>query len=169
MPLAKAGARQGLRAGLHHRDGWPYWLTTTGARRGLLTVVTADTGTCVCCGCAASTFWFGVIDSPLELSNFSTEGTPITCTCTCTCTCKPLIAWLGRGALRKREIYCCNIEALRQSTVAGLLMALFCRRLTRSLAVMFQPRYPGEGRLQRLASKSRPGWWGCRGSGSTGR
>ena len=45
-----------------------------------LMVVTADTGDRVCRTGAPSTFWFGVIDGLLKMSNVSIEGTPITYT-----------------------------------------------------------------------------------------
>ena len=92
-----------------------------------LMVVTADTGDRVCRTGAPSTYWFGVIDGLLKMSNVSIEGTPITYTGI------PPGAWFGEGTLLKREVYRYNIEALRKSTVAGLPIEVFWRLLERSI------------------------------------
>lgn len=90
-------------------------------------VVGAEPGDRVCRTGAPSTFWFGVIDGLLKMSNVSLEGTPITYTGL------PPGAWFGEGTLLKREIYRYNIEALRNSTVAGLPVEVFWRLLERSI------------------------------------
>ena len=92
-----------------------------------LQVVGAGPGDRVCRTGAPSTFWFGVIDGLLKMSNVSLEGTPITYTGL------PPGAWFGEGTLLKREIYRYNIEALRNSTVAGLPIEVFWRLLERSI------------------------------------
>ena len=92
-----------------------------------LVVVSAQTGDRVCRTGAPSTYWFGVIDGLLKMSNVSSEGTPITYTGI------PPGAWFGEGTLLKREVYRYTIEALRQSTVAGLPLAVFWRLLERSI------------------------------------
>ena len=92
-----------------------------------LQVVSAETGERVCRTGAPSTFWFGVIDGLLKMSNVSLEGQQITYTGL------PPGAWFGEGTLLKREIYRYNIEALRKSTVAGLPVAVFWRLLERSI------------------------------------
>ena len=92
-----------------------------------LVVVNAQAGDRVCRTGAPSTYWFGVIDGLLKMSNVSIEGTPITYTGI------PPGAWFGEGTLLKREVYRYNIEALRQSTVAGLPLAVFWRLLERSI------------------------------------
>ena len=92
-----------------------------------LQVVGAEPGDRVCRTGAPSTFWFGVIDGLLKMSNVSLEGTPITYTGL------PPGAWFGEGTLLKREIYRYNIEALRISTVAGLPIEVFWRLLERSI------------------------------------
>ena len=92
-----------------------------------LQVVGAEPGERVCRTGAPSTFWFGVIDGLLKMSNVSLEGTPITYTGL------PPGAWFGEGTLLKREIYRYNIEALRNSTVAGLPIEVFWRLLERSI------------------------------------
>ena len=73
------------------------------------------------------TYWFGVIDGLLKMSNDSTAGPPITFTGI------PPGAWFGEGTLLKREIYRYNIEALRRSTVAGLPIDEFHGLLDRSI------------------------------------
>ena len=92
-----------------------------------LQVVGAEPGDRVCRTGAPSTFWFGVIDGLLKMSNVSLEGTPITYTGL------PPGAWFGEGTLLKREIYRYNIDALRKSTVAGLPIEVFWRLLARSI------------------------------------
>ncbi|NDG38010.1 MAG: Crp/Fnr family transcriptional regulator [Betaproteobacteria bacterium] len=92
-----------------------------------LQVVSADPGERVCRTGAPSTFWFGVIDGLLKMSNVNLEGQQITYTGL------PPGAWFGEGTLLKREIYRYNIEALRKSTVAGLPLAVFWRLLERSI------------------------------------
>ena len=92
-----------------------------------LVVVNAQAGDRVCRTGAPSTYWFGVIDGLLKMSNVSPEGTPITYTGI------PPGAWFGEGTLLKREVYRYNIEALRLSTVAGLPLAVFWRLLERSI------------------------------------
>jgi CRP/FNR family transcriptional regulator, cyclic AMP receptor protein len=60
------------------------------------------------------TYWFGLIDGLLKMSNDNPEGRPITLTGV------PPGGWFGEGTVLKREIYRYNIQALRNSTVAGL-------------------------------------------------
>ena len=92
-----------------------------------LIVSSAEPGDRVCRTGAPSTFWFGVVDGLLKMSNVSLEGNPITYTGI------PPGAWFGEGTLLKREVYRYNIEALRKSTVAGLPMAVFWALLERSI------------------------------------
>ena len=92
-----------------------------------LKVGNAEPGDRVCRIGAASTYWFGVIDGLLKMSNVSREGAQITYTGI------PPGAWFGEGTLLKREIYRYNIEALRRSTVAGLPIEVFLRLLDRSI------------------------------------
>ena len=92
-----------------------------------LVVGSAEAGDRVCRTGAPSTYWFGVIDGLLKMSNVSQEGQQITYTGI------PPGAWFGEGTLLKREVYRYNIEALRKSTVAGLPVAVFWRLLERSI------------------------------------
>ena len=92
-----------------------------------LVVSNAEPGDRVCRTGAPSTYWFGVIDGLLKMSNVSLEGQQITYTGL------PPGAWFGEGTLLKREVYRYNIEALRKSTVAGLPLAVFWQLLERSI------------------------------------
>ena len=112
-------------------DGIP-WLGLLGDadRRdavAALQVGNARPGDRVCRIGAASTYWFGVVDGLLKMSNVSREGAQITYTGL------PPGAWFGEGTLLKREAYRYNIEALRASTVAGLPIEVFHRLLDRSI------------------------------------
>lgn len=92
-----------------------------------LQVGTADPGDWVCRTGAPSTYWFGVIDGLLKMSNVYRGGQQITYTGI------PPGAWFGEGTLLKREAYRYSIEALRKSTVAGLPIDVFWRLLERSI------------------------------------
>ena len=92
-----------------------------------LRVAPADAGDYICRIGRAPTWWFGVIDGLLKMSNDSRAGTPITFTGI------PPGAWFGEGTLLKREPYRYNIEALRPSTVAGLAIDTFHALLDRSI------------------------------------
>jgi CRP-like cAMP-binding protein len=73
------------------------------------------------------TYWFGVIDGLLKMSNDSAMGVPITFTGV------PPGGWFGEGTVIKREPYRYNIQALRNSRVAGLSVATFHWLLERSI------------------------------------
>ncbi len=92
-----------------------------------LQVGEADPGDRVCRHGAPSTYWFGVVDGLLKMSNVGADGQPITYTGL------PPGAWFGEGTLLKREVYRYNIEALRKSVVAGLPAEVFQRLLDRSI------------------------------------
>ena len=92
-----------------------------------LQVSSAEPGDRVCRIGAPSTYWFGVVDGLLKMSNVSLEGQQITYTGL------PPGAWFGEGTLLKREVYRYNIEALRKSTVAGLPIEVFWSLLDRSI------------------------------------
>ncbi|WP_088283280.1 Crp/Fnr family transcriptional regulator [Ideonella sp. A 288] len=92
-----------------------------------LMVSVAVPGDRVCRIGRPSTFWFGVIDGLLKMSNDTSDGAQITYTGI------PPGAWFGEGTLLKRETYRYNIEALRRSTVAGLTSDTFQRLLDRSI------------------------------------
>ncbi len=65
------------------------------------------------------TFWFGVIDGLLKMSNDSELGMPITFAGL------PPGGWFGEGTVLKREPYRYSIQALRASVVAGIGVETF--------------------------------------------
>jgi CRP-like cAMP-binding protein len=90
-------------------------------------VAEADQGDLVCRIGRAPTYWFGVIDGLLKMSNDSAVGAPITFTGI------PPGGWFGEGTLLKREPYRYNIQALRKSVVAGLPIETFHWLLDKSI------------------------------------
>ena len=73
------------------------------------------------------TYWFGVIDGLLKMSNDSAMGVPITFTGV------PPGGWFGEGTVLKREPYRYNIQALRPSLVAGIGVETFHWLIDRSI------------------------------------
>ena len=95
--------------------------------RGVLKAATAQAGDLLCRIGRPPTYWFGVIDGLLKMSNDESVGPPITFTGV------PPGAWFGEGTLLKHEPYRYNIQALRRSNVAGLPIAAFHELLDTSL------------------------------------
>jgi CRP-like cAMP-binding protein len=95
--------------------------------RSALRIAPAETGDRICRFGRAPTFWFGVVDGLLKMSNDTPSGGTITYMGV------PPGAWFGEGTLMKREPYRYNIEALRRSTVAGLPIEDFHALLDRSI------------------------------------
>ena len=95
--------------------------------RSALRIAPAETGDRICRFGRPPTFWFGVIDGLLKMSNDTPSGGTITYMGV------PPGAWFGEGTLIKREPYRYNIEALRRSTVAGLPIEDFHALLDRSI------------------------------------
>ena len=60
------------------------------------------------------TYWFGVVEGLLKMSNENEQGQTITFSGL------PPGGWFGEGTVLKRESYRYNVQALRRSTVAGL-------------------------------------------------
>ena len=60
------------------------------------------------------TYWFGVVEGLLKMSNDNADGTSMTYSGL------PPGGWFGEGTAMKREPYRYNIQALRRSVVAGL-------------------------------------------------
>ncbi len=92
-----------------------------------LKVVQVEVGELLCRVGRPVTYWFGVVDGLLKMSNDTAMGVPITFTG---------IApggWFGEGTVIKRETYRYNIQALRKSVVAGLSVETFHWLLERSL------------------------------------
>ncbi|MDP1901394.1 MAG: Crp/Fnr family transcriptional regulator [Rubrivivax sp.] len=92
-----------------------------------LRVVNVEPGELVCRVGRPVTYWFGVIDGLLKMSNDSTLGVPITFTG------MPPGGWFGEGTVLKGEAYRYNIQALRKSVVAGIPAATFHWLLDRSI------------------------------------
>ena len=109
------------------------WLRTLSAAeqgrvRSVLLAASAQAGDMLCRIGRPPTYWFGVIDGLLKMSNDESLGAPITFTGI------PPGAWFGEGTLLKREPYRYNILALRRSTVAGLPVETFHELLETSIA-----------------------------------
>ncbi len=90
-------------------------------------VVNVATGELLCRVGRPATFWFGVIDGLLKMSNDSSRGVPITFTGV------PPGGWFGEGTVLKREVYRYNIQALRKSVVAGISVETFHWLIDRSI------------------------------------
>jgi len=97
------------------------------AASAVITVASAEPGDRICRVGRAPTFWFGVVEGMLKMSNDSRGGAQITFTGI------PPGAWFGEGTLLKREPYRYHIEALRRSVVAGLPIEEFLALLDRSI------------------------------------
>jgi CRP/FNR family transcriptional regulator, cyclic AMP receptor protein len=92
-----------------------------------LRVVEVLPGELVCRVGKPVTFWFGVIDGLLKMSNDTALGIPITFTGI------PPGGWFGEGTVLKHEPYRYNIQALRRSLVAGITAGTFDWLLDRSI------------------------------------
>ncbi len=95
--------------------------------RADMRVVQIAPGELVCRVGRPVTYWFGVVDGLLKMSNDSALGVPITFTGV------PPGGWFGEGTVLKNEPYRYNIQALRKSTVAGISAATFHWLLDRSI------------------------------------
>ena len=94
---------------------------------GDLRIVTVEPGELVVRVGRPVTYWFGVIDGLLKMSNNTALGVPITFTGV------PPGGWFGEGTVLKNEIYRYDIQALRRSVVAGISAQTFHWLLDRSL------------------------------------
>ena len=74
------------------------------------------------------TYWFGLIDGLLKMSNDDSQGPVITFTGVAPG------GWFGEGTALKREKYRYNIQALRKSVVAGVPVDSFQWLLDNSIA-----------------------------------
>lgn len=90
-------------------------------------VLPAEAGEFVCRVGRPVTYWFGLIDGLLKMSNDSELGLPITFTGL------PPGGWFGEGTVLKHEPYRYNIQALRRSLVAGITVRTFDWLLDRSI------------------------------------
>ena len=115
-PAAAAQLRERARAldALERADiPWLHALEANEKERALadLKVVKVETGELLCRVGRPVTYWFGVIDGLLKMSNDTAMGIPITFTGL------PPGGWFGEGTVIKREPYRYNMEALRPSTL----------------------------------------------------
>jgi CRP/FNR family transcriptional regulator, cyclic AMP receptor protein len=92
-----------------------------------LRVVVVEPGELVCKVGRPVTYWFGVLDGLLKMSNDTAMGVPITFTGV------PSGGWFGEGTVLKNEVYRYNIQALRRSVVAGIPAGTFHWLLDRSI------------------------------------
>ena len=79
-----------------------------------LIVTEAQVGDTICRIGRQATYWFGLVDGLLKMSNDDSQGPVITFTGVAPG------GWFGEGTVLKREAYRYNIQALRKSRVAGL-------------------------------------------------
>lgn len=108
---------------------WLAVLDDADRQRALSTIVIAhaEPGDFICRIGRPATYWFGVVEGLLKMSNDPAQGPAITFTGV------PPGAWFGEGTLLKREPYRYNIEALRKSAVAGLPTDTFFELLDSSI------------------------------------
>jgi CRP/FNR family transcriptional regulator, cyclic AMP receptor protein len=92
-----------------------------------LKVLQVEGGELLCRVGRPATYWFGVVDGLLKMSNDTAMGLPITFTGVAPG------GWFGEGTVIKREPYRYNIQALRKSVVAGLGVETFHWLLDRSI------------------------------------
>ncbi len=96
-----------------------------------LRVVIVEPGELVCRIGRPVTYWFGVVDGLLKMSNdgASREGAAMPITFTGVSSG----GWFGEGTVLKNEVYRYNIQALRKSVVAGITAGTFHWLLDRSI------------------------------------
>ena len=86
---------------------------------GALVVSEVQVGEYICRIGRPVTYWFGLLDGLLKMSNDDSQGAVITFTGVAPG------GWFGEGTVLKREIYRYNIQALRKSRVAGVPVDTF--------------------------------------------
>lgn len=84
-----------------------------------LIVTQAQAGDFVCRIGRPVTYWFGLVEGLLKMSNDDSQGPVITFTGLAPG------GWFGEGTVLKHETYRYNIQALRTSLVAGIPVATF--------------------------------------------
>ena len=125
---------------LHHRRRPPTqaelrgipWLQQLGPEareRAVAALLVGDAlpGDHVCRNGRSVTYWFGVVEGLLKMSNDNADGG------TMTFAGLPPGGWFGEGTAVKREPYRYNVQALRKSVVAGLPIDTFHWLLDHSL------------------------------------
>ena len=100
---------------------WMQGLTEEERQRALEAVVVSEVqvGEYICRIGRPVTYWFGLLDGLLKMSNDDSLGAVITFTGVAPG------GWFGEGTVLKREVYRYNIQALRKSRVAGLPVGTF--------------------------------------------
>ena len=92
-----------------------------------LRVGEAASGDLICRMGRPATYWFGVVDGLLKMSTETAQGHTITYSGLTSG------GWFGEGTAMKREAYRYNVQALRNSLVAGLPVDTFHWLLDRSI------------------------------------
>jgi len=92
-----------------------------------LRVINVQPGELLCRVGRPVTYWFGVVDGLLKMSNDEAQGMPMTFTGV------SKGGWFGEGTVLKNEVYRYNIQALRRSVVAGIPAPTFHWLLDRSI------------------------------------
>lgn len=87
--------------------------------QGDLMVTQAQVGDYVCRIGRPATYWFGLIEGLLKMSNDESQGPVITFTGVAPG------GWFGEGTVLKHEQYRYNIQALRTSLIAGIPVGTF--------------------------------------------
>ncbi|AOF86900.1 crp-like helix-turn-helix domain protein [Hydrogenophaga sp. RAC07] len=100
---------------------WLQRLTPIERQRAVdaLVVGEADAGDTICRFGRPVTYWFGLVDGLLKMSNDDSQGPVVTFTGVAPG------GWFGEGTVLKHEQYRYNIQALRKSRVAGLPVETF--------------------------------------------
>lgn len=91
-------------------------------------VVDVEAGELICRVGRPATYWFGVVDGLLKMSNDTSAGVPMTFAGL------PPGGWFGEGTVLKHEPYRYNVLALRKSVVAGITVEAFDQLLDSSIA-----------------------------------
>jgi CRP-like cAMP-binding protein len=111
--------------------GIPWLAAMTEAEQALaiprIVVGDAQPGDLVCRFGKAPTYWFGVVEGLLKMSTDNAQGFSVTFTGL------PSGGWFGEGTALKREAYRYNVQALRNTTVAGLPLESFHLLLDQSI------------------------------------
>ncbi len=91
-------------------------------------VVSVEPGEVICRIGRPATYWFGVVDGLLKMSNDTAQGQQMTFAGL------PPGGWFGEGTVLKHETYRYNVQALRKSVVAGITVDMFDWLLDHSIA-----------------------------------
>lgn len=131
---ARASRSRAVEPGELQRIPWLQHLSELERTRVLddMRVLQVESGELLCRIGRPATYWFGVLDGLLKMSNDS--GSASGDTMPITFTGVPAGGWFGEGTVLKNEPYRYNIQALRNSVVAGISVGCFHWLLDRSIA-----------------------------------